>query len=237
MVVNGLFQWLVSVGYVAANPFTGIANRTEAVGSGAGTAERVLERTLPPAALRAVLDELDALEPNGRNRRTSIALRLLIATGMRISEFVNARREHLEQRDGAWVLRVPGGRSGVRELELTAQLVEDLERYLGARGLPPRLGDVPPGAYLVGAVDDLGARLRGVERVGTTDAVLMMPSGTQISAGDGVGPQAIHRDLDALFERSATACEARGDFDLAGQLRQASSNWLRHAGRLAAVRT
>jgi hypothetical protein len=125
---------------------------------------------------------------------------------------------------------------------LPGQLVEDLERYLAARSLPPRLDDVPPEAYLVGKIDDLGDRLRGVEQVdvselaGTAEATLTMPSGTTVAARDGVGPQAIRRDFDALFERVAARLQTRGDVDLAGQLRRASSSWLRYAGALAAVR-
>lgn len=121
----------------------------------------MLARTLTTSALKAVLQELPALEPGGRHRRTALVLRLLVATGLRISELAAARRDHLEwsapskQGDGGWLLHVVGKRGRHRTNPLPDDLVQEVSSYLAGRGLPDELDCGFSGTYLIGKVEDL----------------------------------------------------------------------------------
>jgi site-specific recombinase XerD len=260
VILHGLFEWLLSTGYTTVNPFAGVrvqratrpvaASTTAADTSGLehdrSKRNRVLARTLPTPALQAVLEELRVLEPGGRHRRTALVLRILVSTGLRISELAAARRDHLEwippsqQGDGGWVLHVVGKRGKHREVPLPEDLVQALADYLAARGLPGALEDVPPGTYLIGKVDDLylklpsAGRMEVVDAAGGIETVTTLPDGTPASRGDGVRAQTIHHDLQRLFERVAQRLEAKDRLG-AQRLRQASAHWLRHTSASTAV--
>jgi integrase len=260
VILHGLFEWLISTGYTTINPFAGVrvqaasrpvaASTTAADTSGLehdrAKRNRVLARTLPTTALKAVLEELPALEPGGRHRRMALVLRFLVSTGLRISELAAARRDHLEwippsqQGDGGWVLHVVGKRGRYREVPLPEDLVQALQAYLGARGLPGELEHVPPGTYLIGKVDDLHLKLPSaglmdvVDAAGGVETVTTLPDGSTASKGDGVRAQTIHHDLQRLFERVAQRLEAKDRLG-AQRLRQASAHWLRHTSASTAV--
>lgn len=260
VILHGLFEWLISTGYTTVNPFAGVRVRaaTRAVAASTTAADttglehdrakrnRVLARTLPTPALQAVLEELRELEPGGRHRRTALVLRILVSTGLRISELAAARRDHLEwippsqQGDGGWVLHVVGKRNKYREVPLPQDLVQSLCDYLAARGLPHALEDVPPGTYLIGKVDDLFVKLPSAGRMEVVDAsgavqtLTTLADGTPVARGDGVRPQTIHHDLQRLFERVAQRLEARDKLG-AQRLRLASAHWLRHTSASTAV--
>jgi integrase len=260
VILHGLFEWLLSTGYTTVNPFAGvrIQGATRPVAASTTAADttglehdrakrnRVLARTLPTPALKAVLEELPALEPGGRHRRMALVLRFLISTGLRISELAAARRDHLEwippsqQGDGGWVLHVVGKRGKYREVPLPEDLVHALQTYLGARGLPDDLEHVPPGTYLIGKVDDLylklpsAGRMDVVDAAGAIETVTALPDGTPAYKGDGVRPQTIHEDLQRLFERVAQRLEGKDRLG-AQRLRLASAHWLRHTSASTAV--
>jgi integrase len=260
VILHGLFEWLLSTGYTTVNPFAGVriqgASRPVAASTTAADTtglehdrakrNRVLARTLPTPALKAVLEELPALEPGGRHRRMALVLRFLISTGLRISELAAARRDHLEwippsqQDDGGWVLHVVGKRGKYREVPLPEDLVHALQVYLGARGLPDDLEHVPPGTYLIGKVDDLylklpsSGRMDVVDASGAIETVTVLPDGPPAYKGDGVRPQTIHEDLQRLFERVAQRLEGKDRLG-AQRLRLASAHWLRHTSASTAV--
>jgi integrase len=260
VILHGLFEWLISTGYTTVNPFAGvrIQGATRPVAASTMAADttglehdrakrnRVLARTLPTPALKAVLEELPALEPGGRHRRMALVLRFLISTGLRISELAAARRDHLEwippsqQGDGGWVLHVVGKRGKYREVPLPEDLVHALQAYLGARGLPDDLEHVPPGTYLIGKVDDLylklpsAGRMEVVDAAGVVETVTALPDGTPAYKGDGVRAQTIHEDLQRLFERVARRLEGKDRLG-AQRLRLASAHWLRHTSASTAV--
>ena len=260
VILHGLFEWLISTGYTTTNPFAGVRIQGAAPRVAASTVasdttglehdrakrNRVLARTLPTPTLKAVLEELQVLEPGGRHRRTALVLRFLVSTGLRISELAAARRDHLEwippsqQGDGGWVLHVVGKRAKHREVPLPEDLVQALKSYLAARGLPEELEDVPPGTYLIGKVDDLylklpsAGRVEVVDAAGAVETVTALPDGTPAFKGDGVRPQTIHEDLQRLFERVAQRLEGK-DRVGAQRLRLASAHWLRHTSASTAV--
>lgn len=260
VILHGLFSWLIAVGYTSVNPFAGVriqacaqpvaasTNAADTTGLKLDRARRprVLARALTVSALRATMQELAGLEPGGRHRRVALVLRLLVATGLRISELAAARRDHLEwapppaQGEGSWLLHVVGKRGRYRAVPLPADLVRELGAYLAARGLPQDLEQVPPGTYLIGKVDDLLVKLPSAARkdvvgtTGTVETMTKLPNGGLAAVGDGVRAQAIHEDLQRLFERVAQRLDATSPTD-AQQLRRASAHWLRHTSASHAV--
>jgi integrase len=241
VIITGFFNWLVSVRYVTANPFSGVKAASVLPGKGQGTTiaddveslefarsrkESIVERALPREATEAIDSYLvfahEAKDVEFATRARFI-YKFAMMTGLRISEIAAARRDHLEHIEadssagvGGWILHVVGKRSKAREVPMPDALVSYLEDYLVHRGLlvqrSPSI-DVPPGTFLVGGY---ASKLRDKQ------------------AGDGVLPQTIHRTLKELFSM-AIGSRTFKDPKAADKLRRATTHWLRHTAATRAV--
>lgn len=242
VIINGFYNWLVSVSYVTANPFSGVKATSVLPGKGQGTTsaddmdslefarsrkESIVERALPREATDAIESYLAvAHEPKDVEfaARARFIFKFAIMTGVRISEIAAARRDHLEfiEADtstgsgGGWILHVVGKRSKAREVPMPDALIAHLQSYLAHRGLlvlPCPSVDVPPGTFLVGGY---ASTLRGKQ------------------VGDGVLPQTIHRVLKELFSLAINR-RAFKDPKAGDKLRRATTHWLRHTAATRAV--
>ena len=241
VIINGFFNWLVSVRYVTANPFSGVKAASVLPGKGQGTTnaddveslefarsrkESIVERALPREATDAI-DTYLAFAHEAKDTefatRARFVYRFAIMTGLRISEIAAARRDHLEYIEadtsmggGGWILHVVGKRSKAREVPMPDALVAHLQDYLVHRGLlvlPSSSIDIPPGAFLVGGYP---SKLRDKR------------------AGDGVLPQTIHRALKELFSMAIGSSTFK-DPKAGDKLRRATAHWLRHTAATRAV--
>ena len=242
VIINGFYNWLVSVRYVTANPFSGVKATSVLPGKGQGTTsaddmdslefarsrkESIVERALPREATDAIESYLAvAHEPKDVEfaARARFIFKFAIMTGLRISEIAAARRDHLEYIEadastgggGGWILHVVGKRSKAREVPMPDALIAHLQSYLAHRGLlvlPCPSMDVPPGTFLIGGY---ASKLRGKP------------------VGDGVLPQTIHRALKELFSLSINR-RAFKDPKAGDKLRRATTHWLRHTAATRAV--
>lgn len=241
VIVNGFFNWLVSVRYVTANPFSGVKTASVLPGKGQGTTsaddveslefarsrkESIVERALPREATDAI-DSYLAFAHETKDvefaTRARFVYRFAMMTGLRISELAAARRDHLEfieadtaMGGGGWILHVVGKRSKAREVPMPDVLMAHLQDYLVHRGLlvqrSPSI-DVPPGTFLVGGY---ASKLRDKR------------------AGDGVLPQTIHRALKELFAMAINSRTFK-DPKAGDKLRRATTHWLRHTAATRAV--
>lgn len=242
VIINGFYNWLVSVRYVTANPFSGVKATSVLPGKGQGTTnaddveslefarsrkESIVERALPREATDAIESYL-AFTHEAKDAeftaRARFIFKFAIMTGLRISEIAAARRDHLEfiEADtstgsgGGWILHVVGKRSKAREVPMPDALIAHLQSYLAHRGLllPPSPSlAVPPGTFLVGGYM---SKLRGKQ------------------VGDGVLPQTIHRALKELFSMAITSRTFK-DPKAGDKLRRATTHWLRHSAATRAV--
>ena len=241
VIITSFFNWLVSVRYVTANPFSGVKAASVLPCKGQGTTsaddveslefarsrkESIVERALPREATDAI-DSYLAFEHEAKDieftARAKFVYRFAMMTGLRISELAASRRDHLVYIEadsstggGGWILHVVGKRAKAREVPMPDTLIAHLQDYLVHRGLlvqPSPSIDVPPGTFLVGGYAN---KLRDKR------------------AGDGVLPQTIHRALKELFT-IAVRSRIFKDPKAGDKLRRATAHWLRHTAATRAV--
>jgi integrase len=262
VIIKGFLGWLVTSGYITANPFAGVKVQTalpptsevstsaedqKSLQYARAKADSVVSRALPLLAIQAVELELAEATQDEFIARARIIFRFALLTGLRISEITNARREFLTrieptaQDDGGWELAVIGKRGKPRSVPIPDSLIEDLTEYLDSRALPYFLDEVDPGVFLVGKFPSrIRARQAAKEKKEAGAAEVFDgrtpqdETGKIEMPGDGVRPQTIHRTLDELFSRAA-ARVAIQDRNAADKLRSASAHWLRHTCATDAV--
>lgn len=240
MIINGFYNWLISVRYVSANPFAGIratnflpsvndrstlSSDTESLKVARIHKESVVDRTLPREVTDAINNYLS--QTDGKEAefifRASFIFQLASITGMRISELAAARIDHLEYVSaeptggvGGWILHVIGKRNKAREVPIPDVLIDALKSYLAHRGILPTegnpLGD--PGTFLIGAYPSVLSDKK--------------------AAGDGIRPQAIHTALKTLFQCVAESSKFK-DPNALRQLNRSTTHWLRHTSATRAV--
>jgi len=143
-VLSSLFDWLVSVGYLARNPWL-LVNRR--VGDDA-RANELASRAFTPETWAEIQRVLANQPPSPALHRIGFVLRFVEATGLRSTELVQAKLGDFRLHKGRWVLQVHGKGARNRLVAVPPQALRAVEDYLRARHLPP-LGEVPGEAPLL----------------------------------------------------------------------------------------
>lgn len=244
VIINGFYSWLVQMGYLSVNPFSGVKATSVLPGVGQGSTsaddveslefarlrkESIFERALPPEATSAIEQYLEN-EHSQKDAeffaRARFIFKFAIMTGMRISEIASARRDHLEYLDpdqangtgGGWILHVVGKRNKAREVPMPDSLIQHLQVYLAHRGLttlPCPTLDIPKGTFLVGGFP---SQLRKNHK----------------ELGDGVLPITVHRTIKELFSLATNSSKFK-DPKASEKLQLASTHWMRHTAATRAV--
>ncbi len=205
IILNSMFSWLVTAGYLAGNPLSLSRQR-------ARKAQPRVTRYLEDEAWTEVKLAIDALpRESDREREHYFRLRwlfsLLYLCGLRISEvtqntmggFFCRRDKDGEER---WWLEVTGKGEKTRIIPATHELMVELARYRREKGLAPFpiTGETTP---------------------------LLLPIGRQTRA---LTRAAVHSIVKQVFKDAADRIRARGiDFESkARRVEQASAHWLRH---------
>ena len=205
VILNTLFSWLVSAGYLAGNPLSLSRQRQR-------KAAPRITRFLDEALWQAVKDEIHGMpqltaREREHYRRVRWMFSLLYLCGLRISEvagntmgnFFARRDKYGEER---WWLEITGKGSKVRVVPATRELMSELAHYRIERQLAPRpiVGEVTP---------------------------LIMPIGGQPRP---MTRSALHTIAKQVFHNAALRLAAKGPgFEsAAAHLESASAHWLRH---------
>lgn len=205
VILNVMFGWLVSAGYLAGNPLSLSRQRQR-------KAKPRITRYLDPALWAEVKQYIDRLpRESDRERahyhRNRWLFTLLYLGGLRISEvgentmgaFFCRRDRDGEER---WWLEVLGKGDKARLVPATSEMMTELARYRRECGLTP----VPsPGE----------------------ETPLLLPIG---KSQKPLTRAAIHNIVKTVFEKAAEGLRLRGP-EFAGraeQLSRASAHWLRH---------
>ncbi|WP_084544931.1 tyrosine-type recombinase/integrase [Derxia gummosa] len=201
-VIGSLFAWLVQAGYLAANPMVLRRRRGDTRGSAKA---RVQERWIDQALWARVLALADAMPADtprdGQHReRVRWLLRLLVGTGLQVSEVAAARAGDLRLRRERWWLAVTGKGGVTGDVPISAALMDDFARYRRFHGLPP-----------LPAPDE------------TTPLVLPVAG----RVGKPLTPTLVYLVVKEAFRRFASQIE-QDDPAGAATLRRASTHWLRH---------
>jgi site-specific recombinase XerD len=220
-VLANLGSFLADQGYLLGNPWRAVRPPRSA------TPTLQTGRSLSPQLWRWVSQQADQLPPTSANRRLQIALQLLYATGLRLSEVVAARagdlqRVHYPATEAddtpaqGWMLRVLGKGLRLRDVPVPDALVAQLDAYLRERGCPGGLEhpDHAP-AHLLGKASDWAER------------ALALAQDTDPAAGIAAGT--LYDQLKSFFRRSAEQRLQQGDAPGSERIRRASTHWLRHS--------
>jgi len=225
-ILKNLYGFLVDQNYLMGNPWSAVAvPRSAAPRIQAG-------RSFSPAQWRFIDTQLDALAPTSAHQRLAFGLRLLYATGLRLSELVAATVDDLQwvefpaefPADAAddaplqgWLLRVTGKGQKLREVPVPAEVIAALSGYLVARGLdadPRNIGN--QGAHLLGQASDAALRAPGLN------------AGRTIDPRQGIAASTFHDQVKAFFATCAQVLQAKGDARGADRFLRASTHWMRH---------
>jgi len=221
-VLKNLYAFLVDQNYLMGNPWRAISVPRSA------TPRLQTGRSLSPAQWQWVEQQADALESTSAHRRLRLALRLLYATGLRLSEVVAAQAGDLRwveyPADGegpaeqGWMLQVLGKGHKLREVPVPDAVVDELSGYLASRGCPADVQHPDNQAtHLLGKASDWAERAPG------------LAAQIEMTAADGIAGTTLYEQIKAFFGRCARQLEARGDLQGAQRLERASTHWLRHS--------
>lgn len=199
--VKGLMGFAEQTGYLRRNPGALVRNVR------APSASRIT-RYLSQTAISLALDTVsnrpaDTPAAFRRRARDRFLLVAFAHTGARLNEIVSAAMGSIySEGGGRWWLDVLGKGNKPRRLPVPPDMLDAFQSYRQAFELLPQASrsDRTP---LV-----LSSRSRELARI--TD-------------------EAASEAVKAMFADAARAADAKGDFDTAASLRQASAHWLRHS--------
>lgn len=203
-IVSGLFEWLMRVQYCAFNPWDAVGKNLAPQEDAPADIE--LTRVFSQAQWRYLTHHVDLLPRDAHSHRLRFVLPFAYATGLRVSELVDAKIGRLYTmplRDSLgvrWMLKVRGKGGKWRAVPILEGVLIALGEYLTHRGLAPDPLANPPEAPLI-------ARLDGNEPV---------------------SPSSLYKALRALFQGAADALRAEGRMQEAKDFDRATVHWLRH---------
>lgn len=208
IILNTMFSWLVSAGYLAGNPLSLSRQRTR-------KARTQITRYLDGEVWADVRRCIESLpRDSDRDREHAIRVRwlfsLLYLCGLRISEVTQNTMggffcRTTPQGEQRWWLEVTGKGGKVRSIPATRELMDELARYRQEKNLPPfpESGETTP---------------------------LLLPVGQQIRS---MTRAAVHRIIKNVFKATADQIRSQAPEDpalemRAKQIERASAHWLRH---------
>ena len=211
VILNALFSWLVSAGYLAGNPLSLSRQRARRAPP---RITRYLERELWDE-VKAYVDSLPRETEREREHhgRARWLLTLLYLGGLRISEVsANTMGDFFVRRDGAgverWWLDVLGKGERRRLVPATAEMMAELARYRRTRGLAA----LPAAHESTPLVLPIGKSVKPLTRT----ALHAIVKG--IFAGAAQRLREMGGSVDAEFAAARAA-----------RLESASAHWLRHS--------
>ena len=204
-VLSGLFEFLVSTGYLKGNPATGIPRQNKR-----SLRRQFGARLLTSKQWHALRQAIDEGTPRGR--RLGLIFDMLYASGLRLSELAAARFSHLQSMDdddgeSGWLLQVVGKGGKFREVPIPPEIIDRAWELARARGVQDQ--EMPASeAFLIGLVS--GAMGRG-------EFDPMAPAGATTVA----------QEIDRHARQTARALIESSPED-ARRIEKMSAHWLRH---------
>lgn len=199
VILNSMFSYLVSAGYLASNPISLIRRRGRIAKREAVTVERFLEHDVWAHVLQFI-DTMPRVTHGQRIRqeRARYLFSLLYLLGPRVSEVASHTMASFVERRGKWWWRVTGkgGKEGL--IPVNQEMVAALERYRTFLGLSPM-----------------------------PDPEETTPLIPNIGGSRGITANMVYRIVKDVLSKAAAALEA-AEPHKAQKLRRASTHWLRH---------
>ena len=146
LVLDGMFAWMASVGYLDRNPWKGLARMFMVPKVRA-------DRALSSGQWELCWNALGLIEDPASRSRMACALSLAFTTGMRRFELALARAGHLRDGREGMFLAIEGKGSREREVPLAPQVMAIIKSEMAARGFGAEPGLWPPDAPLLRRLD------------------------------------------------------------------------------------
>ncbi|WP_284155521.1 tyrosine-type recombinase/integrase [Sulfuricystis multivorans] len=203
-IISGLFEWLVQVQYCAFNPWSAVGRKLAASPDTPDDVE--LTRVFSTGQWDYLMSFLDALPADDATSRLRFVLPFAQATGLRLSELVDAsigRLYTMPLKDGLgvrWMLKVLGKGGKWRAVPLSSRVMDRLREYLAYRGLDPDPLANPPETPLI----------------------------SRLGSQEPVTGSALYKTLRTVFHQAAESLAADGKDQEAKAFRRATVHWLRH---------
>jgi site-specific recombinase XerD len=210
IILRTLYEWLMRQCYLVGNPWVGVTPRQ------ALPSKVQIGRSFTLKQWRYLKEYLAVLPETGANRRLRLVMDFAYATGLRLSEIINARVRDLEkiefdEGEIGWMLTVIGKGGKPREVPVPIEVIEDISVYLRQRGLHPDPEmHHDKATFLIGKVDDGG------------------PTEQAYPAEEGITAGTLYEQLKRFFQKAAKGL-AKSDAKSAARLASASTHWLRHS--------
>lgn len=222
-ILKNLYGFLVDQNYLMGNPWSAVGvPRTSGPKVNAG-------RSFSVAQWHFIENQLQLLPQTSANLRLRFGLRLLYATGLRLSEIVAASVDDLqwveypadasddEPMEG-WLLSVIGKGQKEREVPMPAEVMQELAEYLVSRGLHEDVQNIGnQGARLLGKASDAAQRAPGLSNGDTFDP------------RQGIAATTFYDQIKAFFAHCAITLRVQGDNKGADRFEKASTHWMRHS--------
>ncbi|CEP36164.1 MULTISPECIES: tyrosine-type recombinase/integrase [unclassified Halomonas] len=204
VILQGMFAWLVEAGWVNHNPFRLMRDKSRRLNNQTPRIERYLESDLWAWLWTWLNTPLAAGEGSRARfeharRRFIFGFAYLLAP--RISEMADARMGDFQRSEGRWWWHVVGKGSKMARIPLPEDMLNCLQQWRQALGLPDTHSQLETAMPLLRALD--GQR--------------------------GLGHNQLYRLIRETFQQAAQALEASGGApEHIAALHQATPHWLRH---------
>ncbi len=131
VIVASMFTWLQSAQYLKGNPWVLINKKT-----GDDSERNVFDtKALSDMASNEILRFIDQQAPSPARSRIRFIVVFMSSVGLRSSELLRAKLEHLHHEPEGWMLQVHGKGAKNRIVHLPGQAISALQAYIESRGI------------------------------------------------------------------------------------------------------
>jgi site-specific recombinase XerD len=203
-ILGSLFEWLVRVQYCAFNPWDAVGKTLVVQQEAPDNIE--LTRVFSVAQWQFLMNHLHGMVQTDHIGRLRFALPFAHATGLRLSELVDAKTGRLYTmplRDGTgvrWMLKVLGKGGKWRAVPVPDRIIALLREFLERRGLDEDPLANPPDTALI----------------------------PRVGCNEPISPSGLYKAIRGLFQDAAHALQTSGKAHDARAFERASVHWLRH---------
>jgi integrase len=226
IILKTLFSWLTNIRYLERNPFEQVKPILE---------QRPVvntERRFNFSEWKIILQTLETLPHDARYFRLRFILIFAYGTGLRLSELVDAKFDHLQASPSdpnrgnspGYLLKVIGKRGKERAIPISQLLVDELQDYMMHRGFSS-LDLVPADTYLIGRLQTM------------TSSIATALSRRRIDLSvDKLSARNLYQTLKEFFVHVHTVLQVSAP-ESAANILKASTHWLRHTADSDAIKS
>lgn len=203
-ILSSLFEWLVRVQYCAFNPWDAVGKKLAPRDDMPEDIE--LTRVFSEGQWRYLTEHLARQPDDPNTHRLRFTLPFAYATGLRLSELVDAKIGRLYTmplRDSLgvrWMLKVRGKGGKWRAVPIPDSVLDALGEYLTHRGLAADPLANPPETPLIARLD----------------------------ANEAISPSSLYKTLRGLFLGASDTLRSEGRTHEAKDFERATVHWIRH---------